>query len=205
MIKDAWGWGLLRPNDGPTNQIVVNPQLTENIPGGRYAPYVLQNLTALPLTFSVYQGLLNSDEFDVSDMKDGKPVLPGASIPIYLNEIPYEQLFQYRSAYSSDRLCEKQSNAVAHHFMTIKLDGTSVPSIPISMDLVGVTYFEVDFSKGSKKIESEETGETSKYNMKNEENVSHNARNGFLVPVVFDVSVQGYSKLIRLYSTVSTT
>ncbi|TXG57716.1 hypothetical protein EZV62_015545 [Acer yangbiense] len=200
MIKDAWG--LVGPDDCPGNQISVNPQLTENIRGGRYAPYVLQNLTALPLTFSVCQGILNSNEFDVSGTKDGKPMQPGASIPIYLNETPYEQLFRYRSAYSSDRLSEKQSNAVAHHFMTVQLDGTSVPSIPISMDLVGLTYFEVDFSNASKKIESEETGEASKYNMNIEENVNDNTNNGFLVPVVFDVSVQGYSKLIRLYSTV---
>ncbi|KAI9153087.1 hypothetical protein LWI28_005759 [Acer negundo] len=198
MIKDAWG--LVGPDDCPGNQISINPQLTENIHGGRYAPYVLQNLTALPLTFSVCQGILNSNEFDVLDTKDGKPMQPGASIPIYLNETPYEQLFRYRSAYSSDRLSEKQSNAVAHHFMTVQLDGTSVPSIPISMDLVGLTYFEVDFSKASKKIESEETGEASKYNI--EDNVYDNTNNGFLVPVVFDVSVQGYSKLIRLYSTV---
>ncbi|KAK0593757.1 hypothetical protein LWI29_035407 [Acer saccharum] len=149
MIKDAWG--LAGPDDCPGNQISVNPQLTENIRGGRYAPYVLQNLTALPLTFSVCQGILNSNEFDVSDTKDGKPMQPGASIPIYLNETPYEQLFRYRSAYSSDRLSEKQSNAVAHHFMTVQLDGTSVPSIPISMDLVGLTYFEVDFSNASKR------------------------------------------------------
>ncbi|KAL5806155.1 hypothetical protein ACOSQ4_028888 [Xanthoceras sorbifolium] len=200
MIKDAWG--LLGPDDCPVNQIFVNPQLTENIPGGRYAPYVLQNLTALPLMFSVCQGLLNSDELDVSDMKDGKPVQPGASVPIYLNETPYEQLFRYRSAYSSDRLSENQSNTVTHHFMTIQLDGTSVPSVPISMDLVGLTYFEVDFSKASKKTESEETGEALNYNMNNEENNNGITHNGFLVPVVFDVSVQGYSKFIRLYSTV---
>lgn len=202
MIKDAWG--LLVQDHGSGNQI-VNLQLTENIAGGRYAPYVLQNLTALPLMFNVSQGLLNSDEFDASDMKDGKPVPPGACIPIYLNDIPYEQLFQYNSSYSSDRLSEKQSNAVLHHFMAIKLDGTSTPSVPISMDLVGLTYFEVDFSKASKNIESEESGETLKYNANNGENVSLNVHGGFLVPVVFDVSVMGYSKFIRLYSTVCTT
>lgn len=49
------------------------------------------------------------------------------------------------------------------------------------MDLVGLTYFEVNFSKD------------------NNEAV---ANSRFLDPVVFDVSVQQYSKLIQLYSTV---
>lgn len=49
------------------------------------------------------------------------------------------------------------------------------------MDLVGLTYFEVNFSNDNKGAD---------------------ANSGFLVPVVFDVSVQQYSKLIQLYSTV---
>ncbi|GLT57665.1 hypothetical protein SLA2020_306220 [Shorea laevis] len=187
MFKDAWG---LMEQDVHENRRLLNCMLTEKMSGGRYAPYVLQNLTSLPLVYRVYQGLVDSDQFDVSEMKDGKSVLPGATVPIYLNDTPEEQLFRYRPAHSSDKLSEKQPNGVVHHLMTIQLDGSPVPSAPVSIDLVGVTYFEVDFSNATK------------YNMNVEEKGTANTNTGFVVPVVFDVSVQRYSKLIQLYSTV---
>ncbi|XVF23437.1 hypothetical protein REPUB_Repub13aG0038400 [Reevesia pubescens] len=187
MVKDAWGFVEQDPSE---KQRFLNPQLTENISGGRYAPYILQNLTSSPLVYRVYQGLADSDQFDVSEEKDGKIAQAGASVPIYLNDTPVEQLFRYRPSHSSDSLSERQSNGVAHHLMTIQLDGMCVPSAPVSMDLVGLTYFEVDFSN------------TSQYNVNLEESGASNAKNGFVVPVVFDVSMQRYSKLIRLYSTV---
>ena len=89
---------------------------------------------------------------------------------------------------SSDRLSEQKSG-VAHHYISIQLDGTSVPSAPISIDRVGLTYFEVDFYKA--------------YNENGRDNSTH-TKSGFEVPVVFDVSVQRYSKFIRPYSTVCT-
>ncbi|KAK8498349.1 hypothetical protein V6N12_032902 [Hibiscus sabdariffa] len=187
MVKDAWGF---MEHDSSEKQRFLDPQLTENISGGRYAPYILQNLTSSPLEYHVYQGLADFDQFDVSKEKDGKIVQAGASVPIYLNDIPEEQLFHYRPSHSSEDLTERQSNGVAHHLMTIQLDGMSVPSAPVSMDLVGLTYFEVDFSSNSP------------YNVNLKENGAADGKNGFVVPVVFDVSVQRYSKLIRLYSTV---
>ncbi|KAK6259268.1 hypothetical protein SCA6_013742 [Theobroma cacao] len=187
MLKDAWGFV---EQDFSEKQRYLNPQLTENVSGGRYAPYILQNLTSSPLVYRVYQGLADSDQFDVSKEKDGKIVQPGAAVPIYLNDTPVEQLFGYRPTCSSDNLTERQSNGVAHHLMTIQLDGMSVPSASVSMDLVGLTYFEVDFSN------------TSQYNVNTKENGVVDAKNGFVVPVVFDVSMLRYSKLIRLYSTV---
>ncbi|KAF5748859.1 putative vacuolar protein sorting-associated protein 13B-like isoform X3 [Tripterygium wilfordii] len=200
MVQDAWS--LVGPKDLPENQRLLNPQLMENICEGRYAPYVFQNLTSLPLVYYVFHGMVTSSEFDISEMKDGKSVQPGASISIYLNDTPEEQLFRYRPGYSSERLGDMQPNGVAHHFMSIQLDGTSVPSTPISMDLVGLTYFEVDFSKASKKVEIDGAVDTSKYTMNIEENGRADTDSGFVAPVVFDVSVQRHSKLIRLYSTV---
>lgn len=190
MVKDAWGFG---EQDLSEKKRFINPQLTENISGGRYAPYILQNLTSSPLVYCVYQGLAGPGQFDVSKEKDGQIVQAGASVPIYLSDKPEEQLFRYRPTHSSENLSERQQNGVAHHLMTIQLDGMSMPSAPVSMDLVGLTYFEVDFSN------------TSQYNVKTKENgasEAKNANNGFVVPVVFDVSMQRYSKLIRLYSTV---
>lgn len=201
MVKDAWRVREL--NDLPEHERASSPKLSENIFEGSYAPYVLQNLTSLPLVYHVFEGLVNADEFDVSELKDGRFVQSGASVPIFVSETPEEHLFQYGPAQSSDRLSEKQSHGVVHHFMSIQLDGMSLPASPISMDRVGLTYFEVDFTKASKKTEVEKTGNASKYDMDIEENVRFNTDSDFVVPVVFDVSVQRYSKLIRLYSTVS--
>ncbi|XP_057987743.1 uncharacterized protein LOC110642362 isoform X2 [Hevea brasiliensis] len=200
MVKDAWH--LMEPSDPCEIQRFSSCQFPETLTGGKYAPYILQNLTSLPLAYHVFQGLVNVEEINFSEFGDGKAVEPGASVPIYLNESPEEQLFRFRPIKSSDRLSEKQSNGVVHHFMSIQLDGMHMPSAPISMDLVGLTCFEVDFSKASNKIEIEKFGDVSRYNINIGENVRSSTNNGFHVPVVFDVSVQRYSKLIRLYSTV---
>ncbi|XP_048230004.1 uncharacterized protein LOC8267449 isoform X1 [Ricinus communis] len=200
MVNDAWHpTGTADPSG---IQRFSNPQYTESMNKGRYAPYILQNLTSLPLVYHVFQGLVNIDEFNASEMVEGEAVEPGASVPIYLMETPEEQLVRFRSAQSFDRLSEKQSIGVVHHFMSIQLEGMSLPSFPISMDLVGVTCFEVDFSKASDKIEVDKKKDVSKYNLNSEENPKSHTHTGFTVPVVFDVSVQRYSKLLRLYSTV---
>lgn len=200
MVKDAWH--LMEPSDACEIQLFPSHQLPETLNGGKYAPYILQNSTSLPLVYHVFHGPVNTEEFDFSEFGDEKAVQPGSSVPIYLNETPEEQLFQFRPAQSSDRLSEKQSNGVLHHFMSIQLDGMYMPSAPISMDLVGLTCFEVNFSKASNKIEIEKLEDVSRYNINIKENVTSSTNHGFAVPVVFDVSMQHYSKLIRLYSTV---
>ncbi|KAJ8775429.1 hypothetical protein K2173_023194 [Erythroxylum novogranatense] len=200
MAKDAsYSW---QPNELSEDQCFSALKFTENIDEGRYAPYVLQNFTSLPLVYHVIEGLVNPDDFDLSKVKDGKSVLPGASVPIFPNETPEELIFRQRPAQSSDRLNEKPSNGVIHHFMSIQLDGTSLPSALISMDRIGLTLFEVDFSKASNKVAAANVGHPPGYEMYPEENAKSNTASGFVVPVVFDVSVQRYSKLIRLYSTV---
>ncbi|BFG24048.1 hypothetical protein CerSpe_103220 [Prunus speciosa] len=185
MIKDAWV--LIGPNDLPESQKLLNSPYSEYTYAGKYAPYVLQNLTSLPLLYDVYRGPINPDDFGVSEMKNRKYVQPGSSIPIYINDTPEEQLINVKPAHFSERLFEQKANGVAHQYITIQFDGTSVSSDPISMDLVGLTYFEVDFSMAYDD---------------NRGNNRTNAIGGFVVPVVLDVSVQRYTKLIRLYSTV---
>ncbi|KAM1717129.1 hypothetical protein COP2_025269 [Malus domestica] len=185
MIKDAWV--LMGTNDLPESQIFLNSPYSEYTYAGKYAPYVLQNLTSLPLVYDVYRGPVNLGVFDVPKMKNRKYVQPGSSIPIYINDTPEEQLINVKTAHFSERLFEQKANGVAHQYITIQFDGSSILSDPISMDLVGLTYFEADFSTA--------------YN-DNMENNRTNTVGGFVVPVVFDVSVQRYSKLIRLYSTV---
>ncbi|XP_031736163.1 uncharacterized protein LOC101204937 isoform X2 [Cucumis sativus] len=198
MIKDAWD--LFGKDDSPQGQLSPNSPHAEDIVAGKHAPYILQNLTSLPLEYHVYEGPFDSVEFDIADFKERRYVQPGCSVPIYISESAEKQFFRHRSFHSLEKLDEQHTYGVGHHFISIQLDGTSVPSIPISMDLVGQTYFEVDFSKTSNEElnMSDNMSEDADIVEKYQKHMS----GGFVVPVVFDVSVQRYGKLIQLYSTV---
>ncbi|KAG9141648.1 hypothetical protein Leryth_015341 [Lithospermum erythrorhizon] len=203
MVEDSWG---RTETDCPSKDSgFASYQMDKDQYPGSSAPYVIQNLTSLPLLFSVYKGQLHSEFLDLSLLpsQDINALEPGSSFPIYVNETPEEQLIRHLPSQSSDRLSDKLLLEAAHHYILIQLEGTSAPSDPISIDLVGHSYFEVNFSKSSSKSEVhnkdsarrdrkvESTGEG-----------SLNTHEGFVVPVVVDVSVEQYTKLIRLYSTV---
>uniref|UniRef100_A0A0E0LQM8 C2 domain-containing protein n=1 Tax=Oryza punctata TaxID=4537 RepID=A0A0E0LQM8_ORYPU len=161
----------------------------------RYAPYILANDTSLPFKFRVYRGAVNSDDIDSFSVIDENSVPAGYAVPIYVEEALDEFFFQHREARSSEHLIEKRMSAVSHYMISIEFDATSGSSKPMSMDLVGIYFFEVNFSS-SKKPLSEESWEVFASNRKG----SHES--GLIVPVVLDVSLHNYSKLIRVYSTV---
>ncbi|KAI3467952.1 hypothetical protein Pfo_024615 [Paulownia fortunei] len=195
MIEDAWS--LMKMTESPD---LSNSQITKSAETRRYAPYMLQNLTTLPLVFHVCQRKLGDDDLDVTPSKG--VLQPGSSTLVYINESPEELLFRYRPVQSSDRLNDKQLLEAAHRYVTFQLEGTSVPSAPISMDLVGRRYFEVEFSKSSHVSEVHSDANSMKINRKIEGDGGTDAIRGFAVPVVIDVSVQRFTKLMRLYSTV---
>ncbi|KAL6580643.1 hypothetical protein OROMI_008667 [Orobanche minor] len=185
MIRDAWS--LLGMAEISNSQIAKIPETR------RYAPYMLQNLTAMPLVFCFCQ---QSDDFDVSPSKG--ILQPGSSTLVHINESPEELLFRYRPVQSSDRLNDNHPLEAAHRYVTFQLEGTSVPSSPISMDLVGRRYFDIEFSQSSHVSEVQNVASSMERNGKFE----GDAVKGFAIPVVIDVSVQRSTKLIRLYSTV---
>nr|CAB3481935.1 unnamed protein product [Digitaria exilis] len=160
----------------------------------RYAPYILSNDTSLPFRFKVYRGAVNSDDIDSFSVIDENSVPAGCAVPIYVEETLDEFFFQHREARSSEHLIEKRMSAVSHYMISIEFDGTSGPSKPMSMDLVGIYFFEVNFSSSKKPILGEESLGAFSSNRK--------GNNGLIVPVVLDVSLQNYSKRIRVYSTV---
>lgn len=162
----------------------------------RYAPYILSNDTSLPFRFKVYRGAVNSDDIDSFSVVDEKSVPAGYSVPIYVEETLDEFFFQHREARSSEHLIEKWMSAVSHYMISIEFDGTSGSSKPMSIDLVGIYFFEVNFSSSKKPVICEETLEAFGSNR----NGSYH--DGLIVPVVLDVSLQNYSKLVRVYSTV---
>ncbi|XP_077218039.1 vacuolar protein sorting-associated protein, putative (DUF1162) isoform X2 [Tasmannia lanceolata] len=199
MIKDYQGQS--GTHDLMENRGILESQAADNVYTRRYAPYILQNETNVPLSFWVSSRPTTADDIDFLAMRKGSIVQPGSSFPIYIDETP-EELFHRRPVHSSERLNEKKLSGMAHHMISIQLDGTSGPSVPMSMDLVGLGYFEVDFSNTSDIIEVEKDDDASRYNGKIDECRLADRKHGFVVPVVFDVSIQNYSKLIRLYSTV---
>ncbi|XP_042063836.1 uncharacterized protein LOC121807630 isoform X2 [Salvia splendens] len=193
MVNDAWS--LTAMTESPD---LSNLQIAKGVGTRRYAPYMLQNLTTLPLLYAC-QHKLGADDLDVSPSEG--VLQPGSSTLIYINESPEELLVRYRPARSSDRLNDKQLLESAHRYVTFQLEGTSAPSSPISMDLVGRNYFEVQFSKSCHVPEFHSDANSIK-NRTSEGNGGADANKGFAIPVVIDVSVQRFTKLMRLYSTV---
>lgn len=201
MIKDALNQNGADEFQG--NQEFSGFQNTDEIHTRRYAPYILCNDTSLPLIFHVFRGPVNTGNFDTFPNKDRNTIQPGFSVPIYVEPTLDEHFFHQRT-YSSERLVEKKMSAVAHHMISIQFNGTSGPSQPMSMDLVGISYFEVNFSQ-SKQLALTEVDRDSDIPEHGREKKQHRSdqNNGLVVPVVFEVSMQHYSKMIRLYSTVS--
>ncbi|KAL5715325.1 hypothetical protein ACHQM5_017158 [Ranunculus cassubicifolius] len=194
--------GLTGSSDHLEKQKFFGSHTSENLHTRRHAPYTLQNETSLPLLFQVYQGRTTQNELEILSVKEGDIVYPGSSVPIYTDESPEEQVMRFRPPQSSDRLNEKTSFGVAHHLISIQLDGTSGPSMPISMDIVGLRYFEVNFSKALEKEAVETNTDSVNSKNKTEEKREVDLNSGFVVPVVFDVSTLHYRKLVRVYSTV---
>lgn len=182
----------------------LNSQKSENLDTGSSPPYILQNLTSLPLEFHVYQQRQSGYGLDVSSMKSGKYLQPGSSIPVYVSESLEDQILRYRPAQSCEQLGDKKSVEPLHHYIVVQLEGTSLPSVPISMDLVGLRYFEVDFSKSSRKSDVDTTKNVPNSSINDGKNKIEE-KSGFIIPVVIDVSIQRYTKMVRLYSTVIVT
>lgn len=202
MIREAWG--QVGVHDLKKSLGSTRCQATDNVDTRRYAPYILQNDTSMPLFYWVSHGPTIADDSGSMSMKQGNIVQPGSSVAIYINESPEELIYCSRPAHSSEKLNEKKSGGVAHHMISVQLDGTSGPSLPMSMDLVGIRYFDVDFSKPLDTFDSKKDDDSSRQIRMTADHFGKRPSSGFIVPVVFEVSIQHYSKLIRLYSTVST-
>lgn len=181
----------------------LNSQRSENLDTGSSPPYILQNLTSLPLEFHVYQQRQSGYGLEVSSMKSRKYLQPGSSIPVYVSESLEDQILRYSPAQSWEQLGDKKSVEPSHHYIIVQLEGTSLPSVPISMDLVGLRYFEVDFSKSSRKPDVDTTKNVPYSSINDGKNNKIEEKSGFIIPVVIDVSIQRYTKMVRLYSTVS--
>lgn len=198
MMKHVWELPEITARS--TSPRLFTSHIKDNLDTRRYAPYILQNLTSLPLVFHVSEGERDEYEKNALPSKGGYVLQAGSSVPIYVDETPKKQLFHDRPVQSSD--CGRQIVEATHYFIIVQLEGSSLPSPPISMDLVGLRYFEADFSKPNTKSEIVDSGDFSIGCKKVQGDARTETKSGFVIPVVVDVSVHRYTKLLRLYSTV---
>eukprot|EP01018_Ginkgo_biloba_P017830 Gb_28330 [translate_table: standard] len=202
MMKDAWGG--IESDECPGSHLndEYGPLGITHI--RRYAPYFLQNDTGVPLNFWLMHGSVISESSEILDRAVRSAVQAGFSVPLFVEETPEELFCRRRSSHSSERLTDRKASGTRHHMICIQLEGTSRASMPISMDLVGLRSFEVDFSKsfGTEQTHEEDDLHTG-ISMQEEKVNKIGSNSRFILPVIFEVSIQRYSKLVRLYSTVT--
>lgn len=201
MIKDMWDG--FRSEDCPGNHQTEEYSPLGNAHVRRYAPYFLQNDTGVLINFWLIRGPTIVENNEILDRAVRSSVEPGCAVPLFVEETP-EELFQRRRPnQSSERLVDRKSSGSRHHMICIQLEGTSRASIPMSMDLVGLRSLEVDFSKTfATRQRHQEQDPPAGIGMQETINKVY-SNSKFVVPVVFEVSTQRYSKLVRLYSTVT--
>ncbi|KAH7441415.1 hypothetical protein KP509_03G037800 [Ceratopteris richardii] len=182
---------------------------TQSIVG--YAPYWLQNDTGIRLKYWLV-GASKLDDIDCfvddseSEWLSQNIVDTGSSVPINIQETPEQVFHSGRLNSSSERLFDRSSYNGKHRLIRIQLEGTASASCVLSMDLVGLNIFYVTFSHSSNDLlDSKKRKEKQKIDAKVggdhvEVEVESSA---FQMPVVYEVSSHCYSKVIRIYSTVS--
>lgn len=180
-----------------------------------YAPYWLQNDTGVAITYWLLGSRNNRNETGNPDggwcSGSGTVLEPGNSVPLYHQGSTEEILSRRRN---SGLLRRAEPAKIfeflpQHRMICVQMEGTFRPSPPLSMDLVGSRSFEASFSEnefgnGYISNANNNTGKLSRQSSFQKLEVDNRDKGDvFRTPVVFEVTVQRYSKLIRLCSTVS--
>ena len=170
-----------------------------------YAPYWLQNDTGVCINYWL-GGAVKPEDYDGEIDGHGlcNVVQPGSSVPIYIEETMEQVFLKGRGSTSSDRLADKKTAGSQHRLIHIQIEGTSNVSSAMSMDLVGAHIFYVTFSHSSKGSFENAMRKGNSVEGKLSEKGDLDVReSAFCTPVVFEVSCHHYSKIIRIFSTVS--
>ncbi|CAM6098991.1 unnamed protein product [Calypogeia fissa] len=205
MFGDSW-----KERNGDDDFKIRDPQSAESSSMRRYAPYWLQNDTGVPLSYwlcGASRSKENDDDAKTSSFGSarsswgslsGDVVQPGCSVPLYVEEGPDEAFVRRRAGKSSDGYNARKifNMLLLHRMICVQLEGTSRPSVPLSIDLVGSVSFEAIFSD-----DSGDGG--SRPNKGSFQEIESERGGSFSAPVIFEVTVQRYSKLVRVCSMVS--
>ncbi|KAL5726588.1 hypothetical protein ACHQM5_009620 [Ranunculus cassubicifolius] len=201
VFKTLWSHDEMDDLHG--TQRLLGSQTTSILYKRRFAPYLFQNETSLPILLQLPSGLvIGEDDLAAPSGKGRNVVYPGSSVCIFPDEASEEQLPCLGGHQPHERLVEKKSHGMGSHMISVQLDGTSGPSMPISMDSDGLSYIEVHFPEVLQKETLDGNEGLLKPRKETEEYSKMDASGGFVVPMVFDVSTVRYRKLIRVYSTV---
>lgn len=208
MFSDSWK--ERSGDDASADFKIRDPQSAESSSTRRYAPYWLQNDTGVPLSYWLCGASRNKENDDDGKTSsfgsarsswgslNGEVVQPGCSVPLYVEEGPDEVFVRRRAGQSADGYNARKifNMLLLHRMICVQLEGTSRPSVPMSIDLVGSVSFEAVFS--------DDSGDGGSRPSKGSFQEIESERGGsFSAPVIFEVTVQRYSKLVRLCSMVS--
>lgn len=184
----------------------------------QYAPYWLQNDTGVALTYWLIESRHSRDDMDDVDGSlggwgsgSGNIVEPGKSVPLYQQGSVEEILSRKRNSglFRSAEPAKMFEVLLQHRMICVQIEGTSRPSPPLSIDLVGSRSFEASFSEnesadGYNPSLNSTLGNLSRQNSFQKLEMDNRDKSDvFRTSVVFEVTVQRYSKLVRLCSTVS--
>ncbi|KAG0604647.1 hypothetical protein M758_10G186100 [Ceratodon purpureus] len=184
----------------------------------QYAPYWLQNDTGVAITYWLIGSRHNRDEMDDVDggfggwgSRSGTVVEPGKSVALYQQGSVEEISCRKRNSglLSSTEPAKMFEVLLQHRMICVQIEGTSRPSPPLSIDLVGSRSFEASFSENESGDGYNPSGNNTPGNISRQNSFqkleADNRDKGdvFRTPVVFEVTIQRYSKLVRLCSTVS--
>lgn len=206
MFRDSW---KQRSDDDASAEFKFrDPQSAESSSTRRYAPYWLQNDTGVPLSYWFCGPSRNKEKNgDASSFGSARSswgsliheiVQPGCSVPLYVEEGPDEIFVRRRAGKSADGYNGRKmlNMLLLHRMICVQLEGTSRPSVPLSIDLVGSVSFEAVFSD-----DSGDGG--ARAGKRSFQEIDSERGGSFSAPVIFEVTVQRYSKLVRVCSMVS--
>lgn len=183
----------------------------------QYAPYWLQNDTGVAITYWLIGSRHNRDEVDDVDggfggwgNGSGTVVEPGKSVALYQQGSVEEISSRKRNSglLKSAEPAKMFGVLLQHRMICVQIEGTSRPSPPLSIDLVGSRSFEASFSEnesvdGYNSSVVNNLGNILRQNSLQKPADCRDKGDVFRTPVVFEVTIQRYSKLVRLCSTVS--
>ncbi|KAL2613042.1 hypothetical protein R1flu_024734 [Riccia fluitans] len=185
----------------------TDSQSAENLSMRRFAPYWLQNDTGIPFSYW-FVGTAKNKNHDNEDptsslrnigkLGGGEIVQPGSAVPLFIEEGLDEMFDRRRTGPVADEYNSKKLfGQHLHRRICVQLEGTSRPSLPMSIDLLGSKFFEAVFSEGESVDGSSRNSQGSFQEIESEKGEFFHA------PVFFEVTPQRYSKLIRVSSMVS--
>jgi hypothetical protein len=205
MAHDAWSDDSMARDTGLGNS-------------SQYAPYWLQNDTGVAITYWLIGSRHYRDEEDEVDggfsgwgSGSGTVVEPGKSVALY-QQGSVEEISSRKRNSGLLRNAEPAKMfevLLQHRMICVQIEGTSRPSPPLSIDLVGSRSFEASFSENETGDCYNPSGNNIPGNISRQNSFqkleADNRDKGdvFRTPVVFEVTIQRYSKLVRLCSTVS--